>query len=215
MKLIHSAYVPSGDGPFPTVLALHGWGANALDLLGLAPLLGAGRILTLCPQGPVPVPVGPGAEGYGWFPLVPGTPPNPVEFARASMTLRGFLDDALRRYPIDLRRLVVAGFSQGGGMAYDLALREPQKFRGLAALSSWLPGPLADNIPKQDAARDLAALVIHGTQDPLVDIARGRESRDNLQAFGVKLSYHEFPMGHEIRPDALRAIVQWLDQVLA
>ena len=35
MDLLHTVHVPSGAGPFPTILALHGWGANAHDLLGL------------------------------------------------------------------------------------------------------------------------------------------------------------------------------------
>jgi len=52
MDLLHTAHVPAGDGPFPTVIALHGWGASAHDLLGLAPLLHGGGALVLCPQGP-------------------------------------------------------------------------------------------------------------------------------------------------------------------
>ena len=63
MKLLHTAHVPAGDGPFPTIIALHGWGASAHDLFGLAPILDAGRSLVLCPQGPVPVQTGPGAVG--------------------------------------------------------------------------------------------------------------------------------------------------------
>ena len=43
------------------------------------------------------------------------------------------------RYPVNPRKLVVLGFSQGGVMAYDLVLREPERFAGLVALSSWLP----------------------------------------------------------------------------
>ena len=37
MNLVHTVFQPSGKGPHPTILALHGRGANALDLLGLAP----------------------------------------------------------------------------------------------------------------------------------------------------------------------------------
>ena len=65
MQLIHAFYEPIGDGPHPTILTLHGRGANAMDLLGLAPYLASGRFLVLCPQGPVQMPIGPGAVGYG------------------------------------------------------------------------------------------------------------------------------------------------------
>jgi len=42
-----------------------------------------------------------------------------------------------------------------------------------------------------------------------VEIARGRSSRDALQQLGVDLTYREFDMAHEIRPDALRALLEW------
>src|ERR1043166_8667895 len=56
--------------------------------------------------------------------------------------LRAFLDAALERYPIERKKLVALGFSQGGVMAYGLALGEPERFAGLAVLSSWLPEEL-------------------------------------------------------------------------
>jgi len=37
MHLLHTAYESAGDGPHPTMTALHGWGANGMDLLALAP----------------------------------------------------------------------------------------------------------------------------------------------------------------------------------
>ena len=39
MEIMHTAHIPAGPGPHPTVLALHGWGANSHDLLGLARIL--------------------------------------------------------------------------------------------------------------------------------------------------------------------------------
>jgi len=70
-KLTYAAHVPEGDGPFPAVILLHGWGANAHDLLGFAPFLHGGNALVLCPQGPVSLPIGYGMRGYGWYPPVP------------------------------------------------------------------------------------------------------------------------------------------------
>lgn len=214
MNLLHTAHVPPGDGPFPTVLALHGWGASAQDLLGLAPLFPG--TLFLCPQGETELAIGPGVKGYGWFPLVPGQPPDPRAFLEASRRLRTFVDQVAERYPVDRRRLVVLGFSQGALMGYDLALRRPGDFRGLVALSSWLPDLLASNLPQLAAQRGFPVLVIHGTEDPQVEVERARESRRTLERFGVDLTYREFAMGHEIRPEALRAIADWLrTQVLA
>src|SRR3990172_11864828 len=151
MELLHTAHVPAGEGPFPTILALHGWGASAHDLLGLAPLLHGGRALVLCPQGPVALQVAPGMLGHGWFPISMGRPPDPAGFAKGAAALRAFLDAALEVYPVDRRKLVVLGFSQGGVMAYDLALREPERFAGPVALASWLPDAPAHSLPRQPA----------------------------------------------------------------
>jgi len=214
MELLHTAHVPAGGGPFPTILALHGWGASAHDLLGLAPVLLGGEALVLCPQGPVAFEAGPGAVGHGWFPIEPGRPPDPAAFEKGDAALRGFLDAAVDAYPVDPRRLVALGFSQGGVMAYALALREPARFAGLVALSSWLPDALARPVAGTPGLDALPALVVHGTRDPLLPIERGRASRDALQCLGVPTTYREYEMEHEIRPEALRAIVEWLERRL-
>jgi phospholipase/carboxylesterase len=211
-ELLYAAHVPGGDGPFPTLFLLHGWGANAQDLLGLAPMLHGGRALVLCPQGPVVVPIGRGDNGYGWFPLMPGQAPDHDEFRHGAALLRGFVEMATERYPIDPQATVVGGFSQGGTMAYDLALRDAGRFSGLIAMSTWLPAPLIEDLPRDAAQERLPALIIHGTNDPMVPIERARESREALRSFGTGITYREFEMAHEIRPDALRVAVRWLDE---
>lgn len=214
MDLLYTAHVPAGGGPHPSVLALHGWGANAHDLIGLAPVLLGGEALVLCPQGPVAFEIGSGFRGYGWYPMTGRGRPDPETFAAATRVIRAFLDETLERYPVDRTRLVLMGFSQGGGMAYDLFLREPERFAGLVALSSWLPAELAEAIPAQPALENRPVLVMHGTQDPMIDVARARESREVLRRLGVALRYREYEMGHEISPEALRALVEWFDETL-
>ncbi|HUI26984.1 MAG TPA: alpha/beta fold hydrolase [Candidatus Kryptonia bacterium] len=214
MTLIHTLYEPEGRGPHPTILALHGWGASALDLLGLAPLLAGGQFLVLCPQGPVEVPLG-GATGYGWFPITMGAPPDPNAFGEAIESLRDFLATAQQRYPIDARKLVALGFSQGGVLAYALALREPARFAALAALSSWLPAALAQQFAPVSPDQ-LPTLVQHGSADQMIDVGRARESVEALRRLGVSLTYREYDMGHEINPRSLRDLSAWLhDKVIS
>jgi phospholipase/carboxylesterase len=212
MDLLYTAHVPPGDGPHPTVIALHGWGASSHDLIGLAPILHGGGALVLCPQGPVAFQITQGVLGFGWWPITESRQMDPREFEKARAALRKFLDQAFARYPIDRRKVVVLGFSQGGVMAYDLVLSEPERFAGLVALSSWLPEPVDRAIPANDAAKNLPALVIHGTQDPMVPVAGAQESRQRLMARGLNVHYREYPMQHEINPDALRELVIWLEE---
>lgn len=212
MDLLYSAHVPPGDGPHPTILALHGWGANAHDLLGLAPILHRGGALVLSPQGPVGFEIAQGLLGYGWWPISGDREIDPDAFGQASQAIEDFLKGAADRYPIDPRKTVVMGFSQGGVMAYDLVLRNPERFAGLIALSSWFPEPVDRAIPAQEGLENFPVLLIHGTEDPMIPVERAQESREKLIKRGMNVHYREFEMQHEIHPEALREIVLWLEE---
>ncbi len=211
MDLLYAAHVPAGEGPFPTVLALHGWGASAHDLIGLAPVLNRGEALVLSPQGQVGVRMPDGPVGYGWYPLGEDGRGSLEEITRACDLVLAFLEVAKERYPIDPGKIVVLGFDQGGALAFDLALGDSSRFAGLAALSCWLPDQLAAQTPPDSAHQSLPVLIVHGTEDPVVPVERAREARQRLTALGVALTYREYEMGHEICADALRDIVTWLD----
>ncbi len=211
MELLHTAHVPSGDGKFPTVLALHGWGASAHDLLGLSTVLHRGKALVICPEGPLTVPIGQGITGHGWFPLADGGQVAIDDVHRATDLVARFLDEMVERYPVDPRKTIILGFSQGGVISYDLALRDPERFAGLVALSSWLPDALSDGLSSSGFV-DLPTYVVHGTEDPLLPVERGRHSRDKLLELGVPTTYREYEMQHEIKPEALKDLVQWLEE---
>ena len=213
MELIHTIYEPSGDGLHPTILTLHGRGANALDLLGLAPYICGGKFLMICPQGPLETPIGPGASGYAWYPMSMGGPPDVGAILSSREKLQQFLDACLKRYPIDGKKLVVLGFSQGGVMAYSLALSNPERFAGLAVLSSWLPQELIPRLSiSNDAVQSLPTIVQHGSQDQMIEIQRAKDSVERLRALRVPLTYRDYDMGHEITPRSLTDLSAWLEE---
>jgi phospholipase/carboxylesterase len=126
--------------------------------------------------------------------------------------LQTFLDDCLERYPIEPKQLVVLGFSQGGVMAYSLALTQSERFAALAVLSSWLPEELMAKISVSQAVQSLPTLVHHGIQDPLIEVARARNSVERLRQLKLPLTYQEYEMGHEIRPRSLADLSAWLQK---
>jgi phospholipase/carboxylesterase len=210
MKLIHTAFEPDGAGPFPALIAFHGWGANAFDLLGLAPYVGGGSFLMLCPQGPMEVPLG-GAVGYGWYPIsMGGARPADSDVESAVGAAIEFVDEAAARYPIDARKLVVLGFSQGGVMAYNLALRQPERFAALVGISTWFPPELVQEATDHEALRQLPTLVQHGSSDPAIDVARARQSVETLRTLKMPLIYREYDCGHEINAQGLRDLSNFL-----
>jgi phospholipase/carboxylesterase len=216
MHLIHAIFEPRGDGPHPTILALHGRGANALDLLGLAPYLCGGNCLVLCPQAPLQIPLGPQSPvGYAWFPSSGGGPPDMTAIQAAHEALQGFLDAAQARYPCDPRRLVILGFSQGGVMAYRLGLAQPERFAALVALSTWLPAAVLDSAPDLAAAQQLPIMIQHGSRDELIEVGRARQSVEALRPRNPAVTYREYDMGHEISARSLMELSAWLQSLPA
>ena len=116
---------------------------------------------------------------------------------------------AIRSMP---KKLAVLGFSQGGVMAYSLALANPERFAALVALSSWLPPELVPHLSLGDSARSLPTLVQHGTEDSMIEVDRARRSAEILRQARIPLTYREYEMGHEIRPRSLSDLSAWLDE---
>ena len=211
MKFLHASFQPAGDGPFPTVIALHGHGAHALDLIGLSQHLPQG-LLWLCPQAENTVDED--FYGFTWFHFGRDDPKRNEEIDGVIDDLRAFFAEAAERYPIDPERTVLLGFSQGGMLAYRLALTQPQRFAGLAALSTTLSADSADTLTPSDELKALPVLVQHGTQDQMIAIDRARESRERLETMGVDLEYHEYEMGHQIGTESSHDLAVWLSSVL-
>lgn len=210
MNLLHSVVSPPGPGPHPTVIALHGHGANALDLLGISQTLHSG-LLWICPQAEFRLE---GFYGFTWFHFDRGDPQRESESARVAGGLRTFIDDASERYPVDRERTALLGFSQGGMLAYRLALSDPGRFAGLAALSTAFPAEAAEGIEPSDELRHFPVLVQHGSEDPMIAVDRARESRQRLEQIGVDLEYREYPMGHQIGAESANDLAVWLSVVL-
>lgn len=216
MNVTHTVFNPGtpATGPLPTVVAIHGHGANGFDLLGLGPYLAGGRLLVICPEAEIVLQ--PGALSFTWFETAPPARRTAKEFERVTTRLRDFIAEAVPRYGGDPERIVLLGFSQGGTLAYRLGLGEPGRYRGVAALSTWLPEEAEEHADREQVPT-FPLLVQHGTNDPAIAIDRARDSRDRLLALGATpqhMEYVEYSMAHEIRPESMAHLSGWLERVL-
>ncbi len=111
---------------------------------------------------------------------------------------------------VPTHRIVLAGFSQGGAIAYTAALSHPDTLAGVIALSTYLPARqlLLDSL--SDANRSTPIFAAHGTQDDVVGLRLGETARDTLQAEGYAVEWHSYAMPHSVCLDEIRAIGAWL-----
>ena len=108
--------------------------------------------------------------------------------------------------------IFLAGFSQGGAIALQTAIRQAVPLGGVLALSTYLP--LAENAPLEaaTASRKTPIFMAHGRNDPVVPLALGTASKDMLQGLGYEVEWHEYYMPHSLCLEEVRDIESWLSR---
>jgi phospholipase/carboxylesterase len=200
------------------VIWLHGLGADGHDFEPIVPELrleSALRVRFVFPHAPVqPVTINGGYAMRAWYDI--GNDRRQDEAGiRASQARVEALIARERTRGVTARRIVLAGFSQGGAIALQTALRHPERLAGVLALSTYLP--LAETLAAEahPANRDAPIFMAHGTQDPLIPLARAAASRDTLRALGYDVQWREYPMPHSVCAEEIAEIGAWLTGVLA
>lgn len=195
------------------LVLLHGWGADADDLLDLGVALlqggdleaapvdrdGAGAASLVALRAPEPHPYGSGRQWYGLQPI------DWAALPAARAALRRRLEQLAASVPLE--RTVLLGFSQGGAMAIDVGTGLP--LAGIVACSGyphegWHPG--ADLPP---------VLLSHGLQDPVVPYEASRDLQRRLAQAGARVELLPFEGGHGIDPDLLPQLAAFVRRCLA
>lgn len=198
--------------PYPLVVMLHGFGASMYDLPGITPALAPKGYLFAFPNAPFAVDLG-GGVGYSWSLARPGMPPPPNEGSQPEERLAGFIEEVMADTGATSGKVVLGGFSQGGGMTLRFGLPRPDLFRGLVVLSgAFRDTPaLRESLPP---ARTQPLFVAHGTFDPMLPVERGRATKAFLEELGYAPEYHEYEMAHEISEEVIFDLRPWLERVL-
>lgn len=194
--------------PYPTLFLLHGLGADEEDLVGLSSFLDD-RFLLISVRAPFAYTY----SGYTWYQMDGLGTPEPISFDESYSRLSTFLDDALRAYPIDPKRMFLFGFSMGTVMSLSMALTRPELFRGVVANSGYLAEGTHLTY-RWNALSHLDFFIAHGTSDPVVPIAYGRHVQEMFKHSNARFVYREYPMGHQISEESLDDIVEWMGPLL-
>ena len=203
---------PVGGQPAWLLVLMHGVGSNEQDLFGLAPYVPPQfHVLSLR----APFAMGMGA--YAWFQFTvdaDGTRHiNVPQEQQARILVQQTVEAAAAQLGIPPEHIVLGGFSQGGIMALSQLLTQPQTLRGVLVWHSRLLPEIASLHAPAAAFAGKSAWVSHGSYDNVIPLTSAHAVRDRLAALPLQLSYHEYPGAHEIRPEELRASMQWLQDL--
>jgi phospholipase/carboxylesterase len=212
----------TAPNPVASVIVLHGLGADGNDFVPIArelDLTAVGPVRFVFPHAPSrPVTINGGYVMPAWYDILgldSHAQREDEAGLRASQALVEELIAKEKARGVLARRIVLAGFSQGGAMTLMTGLRHDERLAGLVGLSGYLPLAAKAEAERHAANRDTPIFLAHGTGDPVIPIARARQSRDALAAMGHPVEWHEYPMPHSVSPAEIADLNRWLLGVLA
>ena len=213
----HEVVLEPADGPADAaVIWMHGLGADGYDFVPMVPELklppGA-RVRFVFPHAEVmPVTVNAGYAMRAWYDIRELTPEGRDDtdgLARTRQRIEGYIGQQ-RTAGIDSRRIVLAGFSQGGATALHVGLRHEVQLAGIIALSCYLPLRAGLQAQLHSANRATPILMCYGREDVVVLPQFGEESRDVMLAAGLKVEWRQYSMGHSLCHPEIYDIAAWL-----
>jgi len=196
--------IETAPNPQHAVIWLHGLGADGHDFEPIVPELvdrSWPALRFVFPHAPVrPVTVNGGMPMRAWYDI------TGMEIAqrqdetgiRASIAQLEELIALERARGIAAKKLLLAGFSQGGAIVLAGGLRHAETLGGIVALSTYLP--MAEKTASECNAANQAIPIFqaHGSFDPIVPLPLGALSRDRLVQLGYHIEWHDYPMAHQV-----------------
>jgi phospholipase/carboxylesterase len=221
MPLLETIEKETGPQPRASIIVLHGLGADGNDFVPVANELeldAAGPVRFVFPHAPViPVTINNGYRMRAWYDILGFDLVNREDETglRRSLAAVQALIDREVAGGIPASRIVLAGFSQGCAMALLTGIRYPQRLAGIAGLSGYLPLATTAAVERSRANADTPIFLAHGSSDNVVQVQRGRASRDALQSIGHAVEWHEYPIAHSVSMEEIADLNRWLQRVLA
>jgi phospholipase/carboxylesterase len=206
--------IETGPKPRAAVIWLHGLGADGHDFEPIVPELELPvPVRFVFPHAPIrPVTINQGMRMRAWYDIFQfGGGPEDEAGIRASQKI---VEQWIEKQNLPANRIVLAGFSQGGAIVLQTALRHPEPLAGVLALSTYLP--LNSSLPKEmsPANKGTPIFMAHGQFDDIIPIDRARRSREVLESLGYSVTWREYPMPHAVCAPEIADISEFLGKVL-
>jgi len=200
-----------------SVIWLHGLGADGYDFEPIAKELDLPDSLAIrfiFPHAPsIPVTINNGMVMPAWYDVLGMAIDEKIDIEGIRVSAEKINQLISREITrgIQSQRIIVAGFSQGGAVAYECALSYPQKLGGLLALSTYFAS--YNDLDYSPANQDIPIQICHGIEDPVVPEFLGQRAIKRLKAKGYNPSYTSYPMQHSVCVEEIDDISIWLRKV--
>lgn len=219
MQVIEPLVIETGEHVDATVIWLHGLGADGYDFQDIVPALplpeGPG-IRFVFPHAPeIPVTANAGYVMRAWYDILEFSVERRINIEQLNASV-GYLESLIKREiskGITSERIVIAGFSQGGAVAYQGALNFDQPLAGLLCMSTYIANQDALRFCAENAS--LPILIQHGQYDPVVPEQLADKARSLLAKHGYSSIYQHYATEHHLCQEQVLRIGEWLTQILS
>lgn len=195
------------DDAAGAVIALHGRGADANDIIALAEDVAPSGIAIVAPE----------AAGYTWYPyrFIEPTGRNEPYLSSALHKIAAVISDLTPR-GIPSERIALLGFSQGACLALESAARHPRRYAGVIGFSGGLIGPPGTDFTYPGSLEGTPVFLGCSDVDAHIPVGRVEETAIALERLGASVESRIYPgMGHTVNRDEIDAARAILAAALA
>lgn len=201
------------------IIWLHGLGATANDFPPIVPYLELNPdipIRFIFPQAPNrPITINNGLTMPGWYDIkgVDLASKEDREGVDESKTIVEKLITQQIEQGIPAGNIILAGFSQGGAVAYYTGSRSNQALAGVLALSTYVVFLNETEAEQSGKNKNTPIFATHGTQDGVVPLPLGQLSAEHMQSLGYSVKWKTYPMQHEVSMPQIKDIGAWINDI--
>lgn len=218
--MLDAVVLETSPNPDFSIIWLHGLGADGHDFESIVPELRLPselKIRFIFPHAPtMPVTVNGGYVMPAWYDVAGQNILAGEDEAgmRKSQSQIIELIEAEKTKGIEPKRIILAGFSQGGAMTLFTGLRYPLKLAGLMVLSAYLPLAETTTAEMSEVNSKTSIFMAHGKQDGVVPFEGAKISKEFLTKRGYSVEWHEYTMAHSLHPQEIKDISAWIQTIL-